>query len=143
MVSYLAPSWSCTHPAVAVPPLCFSAPLVHLILRLTGRPLHSRCTLHVASMRIYRNCTRTVHLGSAVALHCAARTAGACSSLEELLFLFRVHCGGSSRLTIAMCSAHNHIARVSSLPNRFLTLLRDFVCVGVCVTYQHRGTINT
>jgi len=26
-------------------------------------------------------CTRTVHLGSAVALHCAARTAGACSSL--------------------------------------------------------------
>jgi len=79
MVSYLAPSWSCTHPAVAVLPLCFSAPLVHLILRLIGRPLHSRCTLHVASMRIYRNCTRTVHLGSAVALHCAARTAGACS----------------------------------------------------------------
>jgi len=35
--------------------------------------------LHFASMRICRNCTRTVHLGSAVALHCAARTAGACS----------------------------------------------------------------
>merc|ERR1712178_626073 len=30
-------------------------------------------------MRICRNCARTVHLGSAVALHCAARTAGACS----------------------------------------------------------------
>merc|ERR1719420_1968208 len=30
-------------------------------------------------MRICRNCTRTVRLGSAVALHCAARTAGACS----------------------------------------------------------------
>jgi len=79
IVPYLAPSWSCTSRAVAVLPLCFSAPLVHLILRLIGRPLHSRCTLHVASMRIYRNCTRTVHLGSAVALHCAARTAGACS----------------------------------------------------------------
>merc|ERR1712137_86514 len=72
------------HPAVAVLPLCFSAPLVHLILRLIGRPLHSRCTLHVASMRTYRNCTRTVHLGSAVALHCAARTAGAFSSMIML-----------------------------------------------------------
>merc|ERR1719198_93340 len=35
-------------------------------------------------MRIYRNCTRTVHLGSAVALHCAARTAGAFSSMIML-----------------------------------------------------------
>merc|ERR1719160_2301197 len=35
-------------------------------------------------MRIYRNCTRTVHLGSAVALHCVARTAGAFSSMIML-----------------------------------------------------------
>jgi len=115
MVPYLAPSWSCTHRAVAVLPLCFSAPLVHLILRLTGRLLHSRCTLHFASMRICRNCTRTVHLGSAVALHCAARTAGAFSSLIILtvsrpvaikfLMVLTVGVVTSPRISLVSCAS--------------------------------------
>ena len=67
-------------------------------------------------------------------IHGAARTAGACSSSEELLFLFRVHCSGSVRLTIAMCSVHNQIAHVSSLPNRFLTL---FCTTRLCGRVRH------
>ena len=115
MVPYLAPSWSCTSRAVAVLPLCFSAPLVHLIFRLTGRLLHSRCTLYFASMRICRNCTRTVHLGSAVALHCAARTAGAFSSLIILtvsrpvaikfLMVLTVGVVTSPRISLVSCAS--------------------------------------
>lgn len=115
MVPYLAPSWSCTSRAVAVLPLCFSAPLVHLIFRLTGRLLHSRCTLYFASMRICRNCTRTVHLGSAVALHCAARTAGACSSVIILtvsrpvaikfLMVLTVGVVTSPRISLVSCAS--------------------------------------
>jgi len=48
--------------------------------------------------------------------------------------LFRVHCGGSVRLTIVTRSVHKHVAHVSSLPNRYLTLFTTS-SVWVCASY--------
>ena len=60
-------------------------------------------------------CTRTVHLGSAVALHCAARTAGAFSSMimltvsrpvrSEFLMVLTVGVVTSPRISLVSCAS--------------------------------------
>jgi hypothetical protein len=96
-------------------PCCYCASLRLWCISYSGALAFSCTHAALCSLHIRRNCTRTVHLGSAVALHCAARTAGDFSSMiiltvsrpvrSEFLMVLTVGVVTSPRISPVSCAS--------------------------------------